>query len=85
MQTMSVRPEPEKPALDLFLKVMGGTAAAFAAVGAVWGFVRGLSYVPTLPVAVVEGGLLFLIAGLAPAVLAGLGAALWQRFHRRRR
>lgn len=85
MQTMPVRPEAEKPALDLLLKVMGGTAAAFAAVGAVWGFVRGLTYLPTLPVAVIEGGLLFLVPGLVPAVLAGLGAALWQRVHRVRR
>lgn len=36
--------------------------------GGVWGFVRGLGYLPTLPFAVVEGGF---IVGV-PAVLAGL-------------
>ena len=36
--------------------------------GAVFGFVRGLSYLPTLPVAIVEGGILFGV----PAVLLGL-------------
>ncbi len=83
-QTVSVRPHPERTALDLFVKVMGGTAAVFATVGAVWGFGRGLSYLPTLPFAVVEGGLLFVVPGLVPAVAAGLGAVLWQRLRRRR-
>ena len=36
--------------------------------GAVFGFVRGLSYLPTLPVAIVEGGILFGV----PAALLGL-------------
>jgi hypothetical protein len=60
------------------------TALSFAAVcsagGAVWGFVRGLDYLPTLPFAVVEGGLLFGIPGgllgLALGSLIALGRAL---------
>lgn len=79
------RPQPEKPALDLFLRVMGVTAAIFASIGAVWGLVRGLAYPPTVWFAVIEGALLFLIPGVVPAILAGLGAVLWQRLRRRRR
>jgi hypothetical protein len=37
-------------------------------VGAVWGFVRGLDYLPTLPVAIIEGGFLFGV----PAIVLGL-------------
>lgn len=36
--------------------------------GAVFGFVRGLSYLPTLPFAIIEGGILFGV----PAALLGL-------------
>ena len=36
--------------------------------GAIFGFIRGLSYLPTLPFAIVEGGILF----GAPAALLGL-------------
>lgn len=36
--------------------------------GAVFGFVRGLSYLPTLPFAIVEGGFLFGV----PAAIFGL-------------
>jgi len=78
------RPEPEKPSLDLFLRVVGVTAGVFGTVGAVWGFVRGLAYPPTVWFAVIEGALLFLIPGILAAMLAGLGAVLWQRFRRRR-
>jgi hypothetical protein len=77
------RPEAEKPALDLFLRVMGVTAALFMSVGAVWGFVRGLAYPPTVAFAVVEGALLFLIPGMVLAVLTGLGAVLWRLLPRR--
>lgn len=41
---------------------------AVGVTGAVWGFVRGLSYLPTLWAAPIEGGLLFGI----PAALLGL-------------
>jgi hypothetical protein len=55
-------------------------AAICSAGGAVWGFVRGLDYLPTLPFAVVEGGLLFGIPGgllgLALGSLIALGRAL---------
>ena len=52
-------------------RVAAVLALAGAGFGAVFGFVRGLSYLPTLPVAVVEGGLLFGV----PAALIGLLAA----------
>jgi hypothetical protein len=44
-------------------------------VGAIFGFVRGLDYLPTLPFAIVEGAILF---GL-PASLLGrlLGGGWW--------
>src|SRR3954451_24144789 len=43
--------------------------------GGVFGFIRGLSYLPTLPVAVVEGGILFgAPAALLGLVLAGVGS-----------
>ena len=52
-------------------RVAAVLALAGLGVGAVFGFVRGLSYLPTLPVAVVEGALLFGV----PAALVGLVAA----------
>ena len=60
--------------------------AAFAVVGAldgaVFGFVRGLSYLPTLPVAVVEGAILFSvpITALGGVVVAArwVGGNLWR-------
>jgi hypothetical protein len=36
--------------------------------GAIFGFIRGLSYLPTLPIAILEGGILFGV----PAVFFGL-------------
>lgn len=36
--------------------------------GAIWGFIRGLYNLPTVPFAVIEGGILFGV----PAVLVGL-------------
>lgn len=36
--------------------------------GVVWGFVRGLHYLPTLPFALIEGGIIFAV----PASLSGL-------------
>ena len=42
--------------------------------GGIFGFVRGLHYLPTLPVAVVEGAILFGV----PASLVGLlGTGVW--------
>jgi hypothetical protein len=53
--------------------------------GVVLGFVRGLRYLPTLPFALVEGGILI----GAPATVAGLvvvaGWGLAERLGRRRR
>ena len=46
----------------------GGWVALVGVIGAAWGFVRGLSYLPTLWAAPLEGSLLF--AG--PAAVAGL-------------
>lgn len=42
--------------------------------GAVFGFVRGLAYLPTLPVAIVEGALLI---GVPAAVLGLLLVGVW--------
>jgi hypothetical protein len=42
--------------------------------GGIFGFVRGLAYLPTLPFAVVEGGILF---GVPAAVLGLLLAGVW--------
>jgi hypothetical protein len=54
-------------------------AAAGCLAGAILGFVRGLSYLPTLPVAIVEGGLLIGVpASLLGLVLTGAYAA-WPR------
>jgi hypothetical protein len=49
--------------------VVLGAAVAFSA-GAVWGLVRGLSYLPTLPVAVIEGAILIGVPGASVGVLA---------------
>ena len=49
-------------------RVAAVLALVGAGVGAVFGFVRGLHYLPTLPVAVVEGGVLVGV----PAALVGL-------------
>ena len=49
-------------------RVAAVVALAGAGAGAVLGFVLGLSYLPTLPVAVVEGGILVGV----PAALLGL-------------
>ncbi len=49
-------------------RLLAVLAAAGILGGAVFGFVRGLSYVPTLPFAIVEGAILF----GAPAALLGL-------------
>ena len=42
--------------------------------GGIFGFVRGLSYLPTLPFAVVEGGILF---GVPAAVVGLLLTGAW--------
>ena len=42
--------------------------------GAVFGFVRGLHYLPTLPVAIMEGGILF---GVPLTLLGLLLGGLW--------
>lgn len=42
--------------------------------GGIFGFVRGLSYLPTLPFAIVEGGILF---GVPSAVLGLLVTGAW--------
>ena len=47
------------------------TRTAGAAAGAVLGLVRGLSYLPTLPVAIVEGGILFGVPASASGLLLG--------------
>jgi len=45
--------------------------------GGVWGFVRGLDYLPTLPVAVTEGAIIVGVPGcIAAAILAGLISAV---------
>jgi hypothetical protein len=49
-------------------------AAIGAVGGAVWGFIRGLSYLPTLPVAIVEGAVIF---GVPAALLGLVMVALW--------
>jgi hypothetical protein len=52
--------------------VITGAALAVTA-GAIWGFVRGLSYLPTLPVAIIEGAILIGIPGtLVAIVVAGV-------------
>jgi hypothetical protein len=42
--------------------------------GGIFGFVRGLNYLPTLPFAVIEGGILF---GVPAAVLGLLLVGAW--------
>ena len=53
------------------LIVVAGIGGVF---GAVWGFVRGLDYLPTLPVAILEGAVLF---GVPAALLGLILVALW--------
>ena len=57
---MAMPPMPWR--LLVIVVLLGGLS------GAVFGFVRGLSYVRTLPFAVIEGGILFGV----PALLLGL-------------
>lgn len=51
--------------------------------GAVFGFVRGLHYLPTLPVAIIEGGILFgvplTLVGLLLGGLWSLGGVIRRR------
>ena len=52
--------------------VIVGAALAVAG-GALFGFIRGLDYLPTLPFAVIEGAVLVGVpGGVAATVLAGL-------------
>lgn len=60
---------PPMPWLLLVICSVGGAAA-----GAVFGFVRGLDYPPTLVVALFEGGVLF---GVPATVLGLLLVAAW--------
>lgn len=55
-------------------RILAVVAGIGTAGGAVWGFVRGLDYLPTLPVAVVEGGVLF---GVPSAVVGLLAVGIW--------
>ena len=55
-------------ALRVVLRCMAAGGAVGAGAGAVWGFVRGLAYLPTLPVAIIEGAILLGV----PAALSGL-------------
>jgi hypothetical protein len=50
------------------------TALVGVTAGALFGFARGLSYLPTLPFAVIEGAILF---GVPAAVLGGLLTVVW--------
>lgn len=55
-------------------RILAVVAATGAAGGAIWGFVRGLANLPTLPFAVVEGAILF---GVPASILGLLLAAVW--------
>jgi hypothetical protein len=55
-------------------RVLRGCTLVGVVVGAIFGFVRGLDYAPTLPFAVVEGAILF---GVPACVLGLLVAAGW--------
>lgn len=58
-----------------------GSALAFLA-GGVWGFVRGLDYLPTLPVAIIEGGFIIGVPGsIVATMVAGIIWAI-ERVHR---
>jgi hypothetical protein len=54
-----------------------------AVAGGIFGFVRGLYYLPTLPFAIIEGGILFAVPALAVGFLAtgawSLGSAVRRR------
>lgn len=59
--------------LPLFARCIVIGAAVPVAGGTVFGFIRGLDYLPTLPFAVIEGAILIGLPGsLAATVLAGL-------------
>lgn len=73
-QTVTLPPMPWR------LPVVLALVAGFA--GAVFGLVRGLSYVPTLPFAIVEGCLLF---GVPAALLGFVLAGCWSVGSRLRR
>jgi hypothetical protein len=73
-RTTSVPRRPRgRNSMALFSGWLTASAAVAVTAGAVWGFLRGLSYLPTLPVAVIEGALLIGIPGtLAGVVVAGV-------------
>ncbi len=68
------------PPMPWRLVAMLGVAGVLS--GAVFGFVRGLDYLPTLPVAIFEGGILF---GVPAVVLGLIVAGLWAVFRGARR
>jgi hypothetical protein len=50
--------------------------------GAIWGLVRGVDYLPTLPAAVVEGAILVGVPGTLVGVVVGGVVALTTRLRR---
>ena len=68
--------------MPLRLVVLIGGLGALA--GAIFGFVRGLDYLPTLPVAIVEGAFLFgTPAGLVGCLAGGVWWLLSRLMNRR--
>jgi hypothetical protein len=73
-----------EPAWELALRRASVVAVLVAAVGGVWGFVRGLAYPPTVVFAVVEGAMIFVVPGaLLGGFVGGLSVLRLRRARRR--
>jgi uncharacterized membrane protein YedE/YeeE len=75
---------PDRPTIRAarFGTLFGVGAALFALGGAIFGFVRGLSYLPTLPAAIVEGAVLVGVPGTVLAAVVAAAVTTIARLHR---
>jgi hypothetical protein len=74
----------DEPGWELALRRAGVVAVLAGVAGGIWGFVRGLGYLPTLAFAVAEGAAIFAVPGLLLGAVVGLVSALRLRRARRR-
>jgi hypothetical protein len=68
--------------MSLFSRCVVAGAALSVAGGGVWGFVRGLCYLPTLPFAIVEGAILIGVPGTVVGIVVAGAISLIARLCR---